>query len=109
MLFPPTFMFTTPEVYWTQLTTLDAKQSLPQTSVQLTSAAVSFSINSRSSSEISAPFSTNLGRMIAKIDGTSVMADSQCVIISNANSIAISAENRRSDIHTHGITPPTSV
>ena len=47
--------------------------------------------------------------MIAKIDGTNVIADSQCVIISNASSIAISAENRRSDIHTHGMTPPTSV
>src|SRR5579864_4538109 len=73
--------------------------------VQLTSAAeTSFSINSRSSSEISAPRSTNLGRMIEKIEGTSVIADSQCVIISNASSIAISAENRRSDIHTHGMT-----
>ena len=47
--------------------------------------------------------------MIAKINSTSVMADNQCVIISSAKSIAISAENPRSDIHTHGMTPPTSV
>jgi hypothetical protein len=47
--------------------------------------------------------------MIAKIDGTSVIAASQCVNISKPSNIAISAENLKFDIHTHGVIPPTSV
>src|SRR5260370_14655278 len=116
MLFPPTFMLLPPKFARPKPTTHRCQtEPFPglhsaHFRVQLTSAAeTSFSINSRSSSEISAPRSTNLGRMIAKIDGTSAIADSQRVIISHASGIAISAEHRRSDIHTHGMTPPTSV
>ena len=47
--------------------------------------------------------------MIEKIDGTRVIAASQCVNISKPSNIAISAEKRRFDIHTQGVIPPTSV
>ena len=49
------------------------------------------------------------GRTIEKIAGTRVIAASQCVSISSASSIAISAENRRLERKYHGSTPPTSV
>src|SRR5690348_11384777 len=52
---------------------------------------------------------TNPGRTIEKIEGTSVIAASQCVSIKSASSSAISAEKRRLDIQYQGRTPPTSV